>query len=502
MNGGYQNTKGTFADDEPFYDAPTADGNDTPAEAAPTEAAPTEVDQLDGQEQLELQTAVQNSQSVKCHNCGSDSHLTQHCKGLRHMPNNTSTWKFILRLKRDGCFNTLWNQIWRLVCDWLCSGGDFTFWSLNSEPKYARQNVVLVVDEVKLRIRTTCITATSAEESDKMSALVDDDTSSISGSDKMPELVDDNTSSISGSDSSGSDSGNESSDMPEMEMIPVTVTSTNRQEVIVAGSIVDDGSQPHGQNGCQQANGLVAVVEAAIMAEVVQECISDRSHAVMAHMKWVMVQYRPIIVFRSQASKLVCTWRQQWIEQVVALQLKYKRAIEAREAAARLLCEANAVGSPVSSPVGSHRSTSNQHSKRKDAPRPNVGVLLGDIEQCHLPGTEVVDNGLDLSAPTMLGEVSTASGEHHWLHEEPEQQPNKRPNHDTAAGAMGADHGCEAEAAPDWPAQCARHDCLCSSSCNGQPREHCSTACRDGQHKWLELENDIKPVPKELPYKV
>ena len=23
-----------------------------------------------------------------------------------------------------------------------------------------------------------------------------------------------------------------------------------------------------------------------------------------------------------------------------------------------------------------------------------------------------------------------------------------------------------------------------------------------GQHKWLELENDIKPVPRELPYKV
>ena len=61
----------------------------------------------------------------------------------------------------------------------------------------------------------------------------------------------------------------------------------------------------------------------------------------MAHMKWVLVQYRPIIVFRSQVSKLVCTWRQQWIEQVVALQLKYERATEAREAAARLLCEAN-----------------------------------------------------------------------------------------------------------------------------------------------------------------
>ena len=499
---------GTFADDEPFYDAPTADENDAPAESAPAEA-----EQLDGQEQLELQTAVQNSQSVKCHNCGSDSHLTQHCKGLRHMPNNTSTWKFILRLKRDGCFNTLWNQIWRLVCDWLCSGGDFTFWSLNSEPKYARQNVVLVVDEVKLRIRTTCITATPAEESDKMSALVDDDTSSISGSDKMPELVDDNTSSISGSDSSGSDSGNESSDMPEMEMIPVTVTSTNRQEVIVAGSIVDDGSQPHGQNGCQQANGLVAVVEAAIMAEVVQECISDRSHAVMAHMKWVLVQYRPIIVFRSQVSKLVCTWRQQWIEQVVALQLKYERATEARDAAARLLCEANDVGSPVGSP----RSTSSQHSKRKDTPHPNVGVLLGDIEECHLPETEVVDNGLDLSALTMLGNVSTAAAEYHWLHNEPEQQRNKQPKHDTAAGAVEADHGCEAEAAPDWPAQCARHDCPCSSSCNGQQGEHCSTACRNGkacsanihtepfmsgvmgQHKWLELENDIKPVPREPP---
>ena len=113
MNGGYQNTKGTFADDEPFYDAPTADENDAPAEAAPAEAAPaeaapaeaapTEADQLDGQEQLELQTAVQNNQSVKCHNCGSDSHLTQHCKGLRHMPNNISTWAFIVRLKRDGC---------------------------------------------------------------------------------------------------------------------------------------------------------------------------------------------------------------------------------------------------------------------------------------------------------------------------------------------------------------------------------------------------------------
>ena len=166
------------------------------------------------------------------------------------------------------------------------------------------------------------------------------------------------------------------------------------------------------------------------------------------------------------------------------------------------------------------RSTSNQHSKRKDTPHPNIGVLLGDIEECHLPETEVVDNGLDLSALTMLGNVSTAAAEYHWLHNEPEQQRNKQPKHDTAAGAVEADHGCEAEAAPDWPAQCARHDCPCSSSCNGQQGEHCSTACRNGkacsanihtepfmsgvmgQHKWLELENDIKPVPRELPYKV
>ena len=47
---------GTFADDEPFYDAPTADENDAPAESAPAEA-----EQLDGQEQLELQTAVQTA---------------------------------------------------------------------------------------------------------------------------------------------------------------------------------------------------------------------------------------------------------------------------------------------------------------------------------------------------------------------------------------------------------------------------------------------------------
>ena len=40
---------------------PTADDNNAPAEVAPVEA-----EQLDGQEQFDLQTAVQNSQAVKC----------------------------------------------------------------------------------------------------------------------------------------------------------------------------------------------------------------------------------------------------------------------------------------------------------------------------------------------------------------------------------------------------------------------------------------------------
>ena len=158
------------------------------------------------------------------------------------------------------------------MCDWLQSCGDFTFWSFTFEHEYARHKVVFVVDEVRRRTRSACITATPA--------------------DVMPELVDydSDTSSIS-----SSSSGSESSDMPDLEKCPVAeptrnLTSTDRQEVIVAGSVVDDGSQPHGQNGCQQANGLVAVVEAAIMAEVVQEYISDQSHAVMAHMQWVLVQ--------------------------------------------------------------------------------------------------------------------------------------------------------------------------------------------------------------------
>ena len=71
--------------------------------------------------------------------------------------------------------------MWRCVCDWLQSCGDFTFWSFTFEHEYARHKVVFVVDEVRRRTRSACITATPA---DVMPELVDydSDTSSISSS--------------------------------------------------------------------------------------------------------------------------------------------------------------------------------------------------------------------------------------------------------------------------------------------------------------------------------
>ena len=155
-------------------------------------------------------------------------------------------------------------------------------------------------------------------------------------------------------------------------------------------------------------------------------------------------------------------------------------------------------------------------SGRKDTPHPNVGILLGDIEECHLPEAEVSDGRPDLSALTMLGDVCQHTRADTRANEasSTELKYSEQPKHDTAAGAV--------EAKPkevEWPAVCAHSDCPCSSSCNGQPGEHCSLACRNGrtctannhtvpytsgvmgQRKSL-FGDDIKPVPRNLPYRV
>ena len=157
-----------------------------------------------------------------------------------------------------------------------CLKAWFKWYTVFFSPKYRLQ-----VDESKLRIRSACITATPANV---LSEPVDYDTTRSSSS-----------------------SSNESIDMPDLENIPVVepgdgrlagggniplgstlsrdigddsqtsggnlptdLTSANGQEVInldgqeppviVVSSVVDNGSQPHSQNGCQQVDGLVAMV--------------------------------------------------------------------------------------------------------------------------------------------------------------------------------------------------------------------------------------------------
>ena len=104
---------GTYADEEDLYADPTVNDRDAPAEAEGS----GEADQLDGQETFELETAVKNSQSMKCHCCGRYGHLTQHCELLSQMPNNRETWRLIVRLKRDGPenFKSVWNDVRRTV---------------------------------------------------------------------------------------------------------------------------------------------------------------------------------------------------------------------------------------------------------------------------------------------------------------------------------------------------------------------------------------------------
>ena len=139
--------------------------------------------------------------------------------------------------------------------------------------------------------------------------------------------------------------------------------------------------------------------------------------------------------------------------------------------------------------------------KRKDTPRPSVGILLGDIEECHLtqPASGLEERP-NLNALNMLGDVCM------WESAINEESPmeidscisssvlgsggfSNNLEQEIAAMAGESSTGADSEGLEEsyqdlvenWPAPCVRKECPCVSSCNGNSGEWCSRACRGGK---------------------
>ena len=417
------------------------------------------------------QQSGQGTESVN-----NDGHNIDECKGLAHMPPSIFRYRFIVQLKRLGHSCTLWNDAWEKVYEWIVSSEyEWNFGNYNSDTCKAAAGVGteeyeqtnsdeegpqgFTRSEMARRIRT--VIAGIRWEQPQLKFLVFDQAIVQGDAEARRQM-----------------------------MAPTSmVTIKHRPESQIVDAVLGVGDQ--------QADGTVATLTPVAVEEACTTTSKRLQQAVEACTTCLVQE--------------VLTW-QDFDANGVLVERLTPRDEEA----------------PT---TGANRAVS---TKLKDTPHPSVGILLGDIERFHLTQpASGLEGRPNLNALNMLGDVCM------WESAITEELPMEIDScisnnvlesggfkdsleQEIAAMAVESNTGADSEGLEEsyqelvenWPAQCARKECPCVSSCNGNSGKWCSRACKEGkpcsenrhktpytsgsmgQHKWLNQSNTTQATPR------